>query len=404
MTGFGLAVLAVAAAVGLGFALPRKDYVVQVVAGAMAVLVLASTASVVLAAWWKGRSDRRDAEGPLDLLMEAEVGHAWGRRVRNPGGWCGLRSSVDWISGPLQAEAERDPEGLRRERLTGWKRCRLSKLTRRTRVEDAFGLARVVLERSDPDRVEVRPWLGRLHEVPQVLSFREGDLMSHPLGAAMGDRIDLRPYHPGDPLRLAAWKIYARTGELLVRTPERAAEPEHRWAAFLVGGPDDEAAAALAWLAVERGLLGPSWSFGSDGHAVPVQDVESARTAILETEPGDGRDLRAFVDAASGQGPVRLLVFAPPREGAWIDGLEGCLDRIGSATVVVVHDGPRGSMPWARSALYASGEDPGFRGRVRPKVQVLDRLTERLEGAGVTVHQIDRTTGRRASREREMAA
>src|SRR5205814_5321723 len=92
-----------------------------------------------------------------------------------------------------------------------------------------------------------------------------GDDEAHPLGQPVGDRIEMRPYVPGDSPRTIAWKIYGRTGKLVVRAPERARIVSPRGCAYQVAGPHDESTAAVARAVLERGFLGQEWRFGADG-------------------------------------------------------------------------------------------------------------------------------------------
>src|SRR5437773_8099985 len=104
--------------------------------------------------------------------------------------------------------------------------------------------------------MRILPWTGGLDHAPMLRSLAGGEEISHPLGELTGDRVDMRRYVAGDPLKLALWKIYARTGVLMVRTPERAIAPTLRVAAYLPSAIGDEPAAAAARVAIQRGLLG----------------------------------------------------------------------------------------------------------------------------------------------------
>jgi len=47
------------------------------------------------------------------------------------------------------------------------------------------------------------------------------------------DRFDTRPYFPGDDIRHLHWKIYAHTGDLILRKSERTPPPRHRFVILL---------------------------------------------------------------------------------------------------------------------------------------------------------------------------
>lgn len=392
LTGFGAGVLAASLALGLGFAAPRRDYVLQVVAAAAGLLVLVSMGAVGFAAWRCARLLDRDPEPPADADLEAERGFVWGRVIPSPLAAVGLRTRVAAISPPLASESEADARGQIRERLRATHRGWLDRVHREIGVEDAFGLARVRLRRTDPDHLRVRPWLGALERVPEVQAFRSGDLWSHPEGRAVGDRVDLRPYQVGDPLRWAAWKIYARTGELLVRVPERAREPEHRWAAFLVGSSWDEASAAWAYLAVQRGLLGEHWSFGADGWAEPTREREQALNRILNVSHGAAGDLSAFLDAEESGAGLRLVVFGPPVSGPWLDRVAEARARCGAVTLLIAHDGIR--PPVSRTYRWMRAPAPIEAGRVHPAPSQVAQVVQRAESSGVSVFVLNRREGR----------
>jgi len=77
--------------------------------------------------------------------------------------------------------------------------------------------------------------------------------------------MEIRPYAPGDSVRDIMWKGFARNRQLNVRLPERSVAFDDKACAYLVSGTGDEAAAALARLTLESGLLGDDWHFGADG-------------------------------------------------------------------------------------------------------------------------------------------
>ena len=119
-------------------------------------------------------------------------------------------------------------------------RALCASVKRRFVVEDAFGLARIVFSREQPQPLQVLPTTGKLEPGVVLHALSLGAEMPHPLGAPRGDRADMRRYVPGDPVRLVLWKVYARTRELVVRHPEHAFSPTLRVAAYLVVNRADE--------------------------------------------------------------------------------------------------------------------------------------------------------------------
>jgi hypothetical protein len=145
--------------------------------------------------------------------------------------------------------------------------------------------------------------------------------MAHPYGKPMGDRIDMRMYAPGDPIRYVLWKIYARTGELLVRTPELALEPVKKMLVYLIVSPTDTVSASVATVAIQGDMLGDNWIFSVDGSTDVYMDAPTAMDAIVQSGQSSeihGVGLHAFVEK-SREANTSIVIFAPPDTGIWIE-------------------------------------------------------------------------------------
>ncbi|MCK6550372.1 DUF58 domain-containing protein, partial [Myxococcota bacterium] len=352
LTNLGLLLLVIAAAAYALLAVPRLDYVLRLVSGLVMALVAGSVVAVAIgAALTHAAFRRRSAERASDeavLRFEAERGFL--SLLRMPSFRFFPLIEVTWTwEEPEGFDVELESkDGEITEIVKTRTRNVAGEIRRRFVVEDGFGLARVVLRRTEARALRVVPWRGELEGAPLLRSLSGGDDVPHPLGALTGDRIDMRRYVPGDPLRLALWKVYARTGELMIRTPERAIAPAVRIAAYLVAAEGDEPPAAAARVAVEGGLLGEGWTFSADGANHPATDPAGAVALISEsrrargTERGDGAGLGPFLEAAVGQQPLRVILFVPATPGPWI---EPCLDAVrrygASVSAVIVTDGVR---------------------------------------------------------------
>jgi hypothetical protein len=173
-------------------------------------------------------------------------------------------------------------------------------------------------------------------------SLAGGEDLPHPSGPLTGDRVDIRRYVPGDPLRLVLWKLYARTGELMVRTPERAIAPSIRIVAYLIAAEGDEPPAAAARVAIDSGLLGDGWTFSADGANHPAEDPESALALVIGsrsargTDQGNGAGLMPFLDAATESEPARIVLFAPARTGPWLERAALAAKKYGTSMSVVI--------------------------------------------------------------------
>ena len=144
------------------------------------------------------------------------------------------------------------------------------------------------------------------------------------------------------------WKVYARTRQLMVRTPERAIAPSSQVAAYLVSAVADEPPSAAARVAVEMGLLGPDWIFGADGAAQPASDPDVAKRAIVEARrhrdqpTGQAAGLASFIEKSAQPDTAKLVVFVPGRPGPWLERVvEVARARPDGASCVVVVDGIR---------------------------------------------------------------
>ena len=185
----------------------------------------------------------------------------------------------------------------------------------------------------------------------------------HPDGPQEGELYDLRHYTPGDPIRFVLWKVFARSRQLVVRSPERALSPIRQTCAYLVAGEGDEPAAGAARLAVMHGSLGNDWVLGADGSHEDAKRRDQAidllaRSANVGDKGGTG--LAAFLERrGSVAGKLgRAVVFVPGRPGPWLDAVlaqcRGIGGRGGRIEFVVGTDGIAPAPPkrwFARLAL-----------------------------------------------------
>jgi hypothetical protein len=212
------------------------------------------------------------------------------------------------------------------------------------------------------------------------------------MGLEDGDRLELARYTPGDPARFIHWKAFARTGKLLVRRPERAVAVARRCAAFYIAGPDDDASAATARLALERRLLGNEWVFGTDLDLGGTSQIAEALTQLVLTVRARalaGVGLPGFLAQVDKRGPASVIVFAPPEPGSWLD----AVTRVASRRQLRVVIGVDGVVDAVRSSRWLGlfrSEAPvsGVRN------EALEEVMHALGRARVPVTLLDRTTGR----------
>jgi len=223
-----------------------------------------------------------------------------------------------------------------------------------------------------------------------LTQYTTGDQDAHPEGSPNGDRIEMRRYSPGDPLRLVLWKIYARTGQLLVRMPERAFTPSVRAMTFFVAGKGDEPSANLLRTILEKRLLGPNFLFGADGAAALTSSVPEALDQLLHSvnhRAMGGAGLDQMLDQAEAQGSAACVLFVPSKPGPWLDRVAATVARHRGpfATIIGVDSlqDDSQSILWRRLFLRADRVDGCHKSEVTS-------VTEVLAASGIQVQVIDR--------------
>lgn len=354
-------------------------------------LVLVSPLVVlVVAGWLKLRGPLAPAADAL--LLETGTWTDTGFRLPSPFYLPLVQLRWEWLA-PAGVEVEqRRQAGALCERVCASDRGRFDRIERRLLVSDAFGLSRVAVRLTQTRAVDVLPRLGGLRQLPSLSALASGDAVPHPMGLEDGDRLELRRYTAGDPARFIHWKVLARTGKLMVRTPERALSVARRMAAFLIAGERDDASAAIARLALERRLLGNEWSFGTDDEIAGVSSVGEALAAMMRSSRARGRGgegLSAFLQRVEQKGPVSLIVFAPSRPGDWVERVAS-LARRRKLRVVIgtdgVYDRERPAFFRRLLAFYSAPEGTGL--------AELDQVLRALGQAGAEVTVLDRGSGR----------
>lgn len=378
----------------------RMDLLVFVFGAAGLALFFLSGLLVTIAAWRLGRFEK--VAGGAPPMRRLEAGTPIETLFRRPAfdRWPLVQLRWEWLS-PAGVECrQRHRAPFLEEEVVARRRCEATSLTRRFFVESAFGLARISWERSDPAAFLVLPEVGRLRSLPPIHSFASGDAVAHPSGAPVGDRMEIRRYAPGDPVRHILWKVYARTRQLNVRVPERAVDRSRRTIAYLLAGPEDEAAAAVARVALEQNLLGERWLFAADGSPEPNEELEPALRAIarsgnLEQETRLG-GLHQFLRRPDLAAEKHCVVFAPvpvtKSDKAWIGELLALPAAAGkSISLVFGSDGvvPEKEIPLWRKLLYTLKRDPAL-----TTSSDLQKLLARCEEARLRALVVERRTGR----------
>lgn len=228
-----------------------------------------------------------------------------------------------WPAYPSAVVTLKDEGSKMIEFVRFFERGRYGEIERRWDVVDVFGLTKISLH-TKPFAISfsVLPAPMTLTENLVLQAMLAGDEQPHPLGVEAGDRVDIRRYDPTDPARFIHWKLYARTGKLMTRVPERALAPARRTLAFFVAGEHDEATASLARWAIETRAFGTAWRFGADGSAKDSQFAKEALSMLVESASakahGGRHDLLPFLARNETAGQSSLVLFVPGAIGPWL--------------------------------------------------------------------------------------
>jgi hypothetical protein len=305
-----------------------------------------------------------------------------------------LRIELAW-DGPADATVRLAARrGGACEEVTAHRRGEFEAIVRKFVVVDVLGLARCAIRRRARQGVLVRPAGGRAPFAAVAESAVGGEQRPHPDGKPAGDLIETRRYVPGDPLKLVLWKVYARTGQLLVRSPERTLASSRKVLAYFVAGPGDEPTAGVARAMLEGGSLGTDFLFAADGSPAPVHGVREAIESIVRSAASDdqaGKQLGDFLAYGARLGVNACVLYVPGRSGEWLARVTEVLAGYrGQCRVIVGTDETPFSQPAAvgsmrrlicRSSVAAAEQDS------------VDDVCRRLAGCGVQVTVTDRVRG-----------
>jgi hypothetical protein len=333
----GLALALTVAAGMYFFGMKRSDHVLLITGGAVLLVAAVDLIFVVLTALFIGWRFRQHSDKQLagGYRLDLTTGIATPSARQMPKIMPPLIEASTHILNPpdFHCEWKRNYDGMRQEWLIPGRRCELEehfRLRRRVIVKDVLGFSALDWEQEEPLSLRVLPAPMPLGSQSLIRAWFQGDESSDPRGEPTGDRVDMRRYAPGDPPRLLLWKIYARTGKLMVRVPENAVTTAPRTCAYLVAGPGDEPVASLARTLVETGLLGEGWRFGADGSPNSVDKKEEALRLIARSgNPGvgSGDSLGGFLKEAASRGFGSCIVLVPSYDGEWVDTVAALLAR-----------------------------------------------------------------------------
>lgn len=300
------------------------DLVLLVTGLAGLLVITALLLCTLLGAALLARSSRR-ARTPGVLDLETGTPQLTGYSAQYPRWLPFTVTDWQWVDdggGETAASINlRRERGMLVEMAAPARRCVVERVVRRFTVRDLFGLVEISWRVPEKVSLRVLPGRGMLTQMPPPTGLADGDDLADPYAEARGDRVEMRQYAPGDPLRMVLWKVYARTGKMMVRTSERSVAERHRGCAYLVTSPNDDATAAVARIAIERGLLGEDWCLAVEGinrHATESEEALEiiARSGETKSFDRDGA-LGSFLSRMAREGYQFCILFVPPDQGAW---------------------------------------------------------------------------------------
>jgi Protein of unknown function DUF58 len=392
LTPLGILVIPLLIWIYLVFGRDREDYVLLALTVCGLVLVAAAVLQVVGTALWLRLRKQTPSAKPvaLETGCPCRTGYRLGRLGWNPL----IRIDVAWEQ-PTGVQVQLAPtwEGLAEE-MTAGERCQHSRIVRRFTISDVLGLSRLSFTRPQSQKIEIRPLCGQppalLQLPPQLIA---GDEMEHPEGKPEGDLIEMRSFENGDSLKLILWKVYARTGQMLIRLPERSVSRSQKAQVYFVAGEGDEPSAGVARTVLETGLLGHDLVFGADGDPNAVASAPEAITRVVasvRSRKQGGEGLGAFLTRGANQGLKACLLFVPAQPGPWLESVCEHLSRHpGPFRILIGVDGLEfpPSSSWLKRMLFPRISEGGARA-----TDVI-RVCERLRPLALEVCVVNRATG-----------
>ena len=404
-TALGLLVLGASAYSLFEVGLKRADLILLIIGAmglGMGAIALLATSFTALGLWLQ----LRKVGGGDKLGMECGFSTRSGFSVSTLWFIPFVKLGWSWLNPVAVVELKKHNRRFH-EVVTPTRRGLCDEVVRKVDIGDAFGLTKISFRMREERDVRFYPSVGNLRKMDVVRSIASGEDMPHPGGQPEGERADLRRYNPGDPVRFILWKVFAKTREIVIRTPERAIAPARPPGGRRGDGAGDEAAAGAARVAIEAGSLGTQWVLGADGADEPakhkIQALEVlARSGNCDDEQA-GAGLSRFLQKHAATGGARVVVFVPPKPGPWLEKVMAAAKARSSPTrgspveFVVCMDGmiksPKTS--WLGNiALDAATPENAQPGMVLAKSTDVSSVINTLAATRSNVVLIDRRAGR----------
>ena len=404
-TALGLLVLGASAYSLFEVGLKRADLILLIIGAmglGMGAIALLATSFTALGLWLQ----LRKVGGGDKLGMECGFSTRSGFSVSTLWFIPFVKLGWSWLNPVAVVELKKHNRRFH-EVVTPTRRGLCDEVVRKVDIGDAFGLTKISFRMREERDVRFYPSVGNLRKMDVVRSIASGEDMPHPGGQPEGERADLRRYNPGDPVRFILWKVFAKTREIVIRTPERAIAPARQTCAYLVAGAGAAAAARAAREAEEARSRGTHWVLGADRPAQPAKHKIKALEVLARSGNCDdeqaGAGLSRFLQKHAATGGARVVVFVPPKPGPWLEKVMAAAKARSSPTrgspveFVVCMDGmiksPKTS--WLGNiALDAATPENAQPGMVLAKSTDVSSVINTLAATRSNVVLIDRRAGR----------
>jgi hypothetical protein len=250
------------------------------------------------------------------------------------------------------------------EEIIPAKRFHTDNIVRQFTVSDVLGFCRYSWLQKQEIACMALPKTNTVKTLPLLRSLTAEDGIPNPSGDPEGDRMEIRPYAPGDSVRNIMWKVYARNRQLTVRLAEKSVFHSKRTVAYLLSSENDEAAAAVARMALESGALGEDWAFAADGTENPCENLPSALEAVARSRAlaaPFSYGLDNFLSQAVGQAGGHCIVFAAAETATWLPLLKKTIGVYsGQFSLILATDGflVEESVVFWRKLLFQESSEP----------------------------------------------
>ena len=199
--------------------------------------------------------------------------------------------------------------GCLNELIKPKRRGKVHEVHRQITLEDIFGFTSFRWFETQACDINVYPQQTPSNELSLRRPQQGDDFYDH-IGEPHGDLVEMRRYEDGDPLKLVMWRVFARTRQLVVRSPERSLAEKRDLVAYFMAHPSDEASASTARSYLDAGLLGEEYIFIADGCQAQARNQGQVMDHLLSSAQGESLSGLAELTSLPVQQQRGVIVFA----------------------------------------------------------------------------------------------